>query len=59
MLSLKLLGNVELSKNGELLHGFRSQKEPALLIYLAQTGQSHRRDFIAELLWDSGTTKQA
>lgn len=59
MLSFKLLGNVELSRNGELLQGFRSQKELALLIYLAQTGQAQRRDLLAELFWDSGSTKQA
>lgn len=59
MLSFKLLGNVEVSKSGELLQGFRSQKELALLIYLAQTGQTQRRDLLAELLWDSGSTKQA
>ena len=59
MLSFKLLGNVELSKDDALLHSFRSQKELALLIYIAQTGGSHRRVSVAEMLWDSPSTEQA
>lgn len=59
MLSFNLLGSVQLSKNGKPLLGFRSQKEPAILIYLAHTGQSHKRDHVAEMLWSNRTTKQA
>ena len=59
MLSFTLLGQTVLSKNGAPLARFRSQKEAALLIYLAQTGQSHRRDFLAELLWESSSTQQS
>jgi predicted ATPase/DNA-binding SARP family transcriptional activator/predicted negative regulator of RcsB-dependent stress response len=59
MLSLTLLGQTVLSKNGMPLTQFRSQKEAALLIYLAQTGKAHRRDFLAELLWESSSTKQS
>ena len=59
MLSFTLLGQVVLSKNGEPLSEFRSQKEVALLIYLAQTGQSQPREFIADLLWEGRTTQQA
>ncbi len=59
MLSFSLLGQVLLSKNEASLHHFRSQKEAALLIYLAQTGEIHQRDFIAELLWDARSTQQA
>lgn len=59
MLSFQLLGSVSLFKNGQPLTQFRSQKEAALLIYLAQTGQSHPREFIADLLWEDRTTQQA
>lgn len=59
MLSFQLLGAVALFKNGQPLKQFRSQKEAALLIYLAQTGQSHPREFIADLLWEDRTTEQA
>jgi DNA-binding SARP family transcriptional activator/predicted ATPase len=59
MLSFTLLGPVVLSKNGVPVTQFRSQKEAALLIYLAQTGQAHPRDFIADLLWESSSTSQA
>ncbi len=59
MLSFTLLGPVVLTQNGEPLTQFRSQKEAALLIYLAQTGQPQPREFIAELLWDSRSTKQS
>ncbi len=59
MLSFTLLGQTVLSKNGVPLAQFRSQKEAALLIYLAQTRQSHQRDFLAELLWESSSTKQS
>lgn len=30
-----------------------------MLIYLAHTGATHQREYIAELLWDSSSTKQA
>jgi len=59
MVSFQLLGSVSLFKNGQPLSQFRSQKEAALLIYLAQTGQSHAREFLADLLWDDRTTQQA
>lgn len=59
MLSFTLLGSVALFKNGQPVSPFRSQKEAALLIYLAQTGRPHSREFIAELLWEGRSTKQA
>ncbi|MFZ1399044.1 MAG: tetratricopeptide repeat protein [Candidatus Promineifilaceae bacterium] len=59
MLTFVLLGQPVLLKNGAPLRNFRSQKEAALLIYLAQTGQTCQREFIAELLWDSRSTRQA
>ncbi|MEI2609215.1 MAG: hypothetical protein V9G20_11360 [Candidatus Promineifilaceae bacterium] len=59
MLSFSLLGQVVLSLDGVPLSQFRSQKEAALLIYLAHTGQTHSRDFLADLLWESRSTKQS
>lgn len=46
------------------LHGapitqFRSQKELALLAYLAHTGQAHNREALADLLWEARSTKQS
>ena len=58
MLSFTLLGQVVLSQDGITLSKFRSQKEAALLIYLAQTGQTQQRDFLADLLWESSSPKQ-
>ena len=52
MLTFTLLGHVVLSKDGQPLSRFRSQKEAALLIYLAHTGQPQRREFLADLLWE-------
>ncbi len=59
MLSFALLGQVTLHKDGLPLDQFRSQKELALLVYLAHTGQIHPRDAVANLLWDDRSTKQA
>ncbi|MCB9138214.1 MAG: tetratricopeptide repeat protein [Caldilineaceae bacterium] len=59
MLSFTLLGEASLYKGDRPLNQFRSQKEAALLIYLAHTGQTHRRDFIAELLWEDRPRQQA
>lgn len=60
MLTFTLLGQVAIAKDGEPLAWFRSQKEVALLTYLAHTGQTHQREMLAELLWEgSRSTKQA
>lgn len=59
MLSFSLLGHVVVSKDGETLNQFRSQKELALLIYLAHTQRSHAREAVAELLWEGRTKRQA
>ncbi len=58
MLSFTLLGQVTLHKDGLPVEQFRSQKELALLVYLAHTGQAHPRDAVADLLWDGRTTKR-
>lgn len=59
MLTFSLLGRVGLEKSGKSLSQFRSQKELAFLIYLAHTGQEHQRDMVADLLWESSSSKQS
>ncbi len=59
MLSFVLLGHATVLVRGKPLHAVRSQKELALLIYLAQTGQVHSRDELAELFWQSASLAQA
>lgn len=59
MLQMNLFGSVRLASPDRPILRFRSQKEVALLIYLAHTGQPHRRDALADLLWDARSSKQA
>jgi predicted ATPase len=59
MLSMTLLGEAVIAQDGLALNRFRSQKEAALLIYLAHTGQTHNREALADLLWDARSTKQS
>ena len=50
-LQLNLLGKPEVVLNGAPVTAFESAKVPALLAYLAVTGQAHSRDTLATLLW--------
>ena len=59
MLQMNLFGSIKLASSDATILRFRSQKEVALLIYLAHTGQPHRRDTLADLLWDARSSKQA
>ena len=59
MLEITLFGNVTVHMHGQLINGFRSQKELALLAYLAHTGQTHSREALADLLWEARSTKQS
>ena len=59
MLQMNLFGSVRLAFPESPILRFRGQTEVALLIYLAQTRQSHRRDALADLLWDARSSKQA
>ena len=59
MLSFLLLGQITLSQDGTPLNQFRSQKEAALLAYLAHTAKPHQRDTIASLFWAESSTKQS
>jgi DNA-binding SARP family transcriptional activator len=49
-LTLSLLGPPCVERDGALVHVPR-HKAIALLAYLAVTGQTHRRDALATLLW--------
>ena len=59
MLEISLLGEIIIRLDGEPLTRFRSQKEIALLAYLAHTGQTHNREALADLLWEARSTKQS
>ena len=59
MLEMTLLGQAMITRDNIPLRSFRSQKEAALLIYLAHTGQIHRRETMADLLWEASSTKQS
>ena len=58
-LTIQLLRSPVIHHNGQVVSDFRSQKALGLLAYLAYTGTTHRREALADLLWDSRTTKQA
>jgi DNA-binding SARP family transcriptional activator/pimeloyl-ACP methyl ester carboxylesterase len=51
-LSLRLLGDIELSRGGKLLMLPASKKTRALLAYLAMTAKAHRRERLCSLFWD-------
>lgn len=50
-LQLNLFGKLEVMVDGAPVTAFESAKVPALLAYLAVTGQAHSRDMLATLLW--------
>ncbi len=51
-LSIQTLGALRITSEGEPLFGFRTDKERALLVYLAvEAGRPHRREALAGLLW--------
>jgi DNA-binding SARP family transcriptional activator len=59
MLEISLLGEIMIRLNGTPITQFRSQKEIALLTYLAHSGQTHNREALADLLWEARSTKQS
>ena len=59
-LTIHLLGSMVVECNQCAISGIRSQKALALLAYLAHTaGTTHRREALADLLWDARSTKQS
>lgn len=50
-LSVRVLGGLQIEREGRPLQGFVSARARALLAYLAVTGQRHRREALADLLW--------
>lgn len=50
-LQLKLLGNVEVRLDKDVVSGFHSNKVQGLLFYLAVTGRPHLRPTLTGLLW--------
>ncbi|HSM54602.1 MAG TPA: BTAD domain-containing putative transcriptional regulator [Candidatus Sulfomarinibacteraceae bacterium] len=50
-IELRLLGPLEIWRDGRPVGGFRSQKTQALLAYLALTGQPVARAQLADLFW--------
>ncbi|MFZ0544665.1 MAG: tetratricopeptide repeat protein [Candidatus Promineifilaceae bacterium] len=59
MLEISLLGEVTIQSHGKSITRFRSQKEIALLAYLAHSGQTHSREALADLLWEARSTTQS
>jgi DNA-binding SARP family transcriptional activator/predicted ATPase len=53
--SLRLLGTVQVERDGELVRGFRSRKALAILGYLAVQDQSIPRERLADLFWENKT----
>ena len=59
-LSLSLLGTFEVTLGGQPITGFKSNKERALLAYLAvEADRSHRREVLAGLLWPDWPDRDA
>ncbi|HYG86024.1 MAG TPA: AAA family ATPase [Azospirillum sp.] len=52
MLTIRLLGEIDVVREGERLSLPPSKKTRALLAYLALTGRPHRRERLCSLLWE-------
>ncbi|HEY0601538.1 MAG TPA: BTAD domain-containing putative transcriptional regulator [Herpetosiphonaceae bacterium] len=59
LLRMSLLGSVVVTQAQQEVNGFRSRKALALLIYLACTNGSQRREALADLLWADCSQQQA
>ena len=58
-LQFNLLGSMNIEKDGEPSELLKSSKGCALVSYLIVTGQTHTREFLADLLWEASSTAQA
>jgi DNA-binding SARP family transcriptional activator len=54
-----LLGTLNVEEDGRVAKVMRRPKTCGLLAYLIITNQTHTREGIADLLWDSETTTQS
>ena len=58
-LQFKLLGSLSIESDGEPSEVLKSPKGCALVSYLIVTGQTHTREFLADLFWEANSTAQA
>ena len=59
-LDISLLGPIQVTLDGQLITGFKSNKVRALLAYLAvEAGKPHRRETLAGLLWPDWSEREA
>jgi len=59
MLSLSMLGPLQVTLNGEPVTGFKTNKMQALFCYLALTKEPHSRHALAGLLWSDDPEDKA
>jgi DNA-binding SARP family transcriptional activator len=52
MLEIRTLGGLTILDHGKQITSFDQRKVPALLVYLAATGQPHPREILAEFFWE-------
>jgi len=59
-LDISLLGPIQVTLDGQLITGFKSNKVRALLAYLAvEADKPHRRETLAGLLWPDWSEREA
>ncbi|MFQ5435486.1 MAG: BTAD domain-containing putative transcriptional regulator, partial [Anaerolineae bacterium] len=58
-LTIRLLGNVSIELEGQPVAGLPSRKAEALLVYLVCHERPFPREFLADLLWNDRSQKQA
>ncbi|MFC2064006.1 BTAD domain-containing putative transcriptional regulator [Chloroflexota bacterium] len=59
MLEIRVLGNLTIKKNGEILDNFGSRKAEAILAYLVLEGGQHSRIGLATMFWPESSEKHA
>lgn len=58
-LRMRFFGGLRITLGASRLTDFTSRKSPALLAYLATSGQPHTREFLIGLLWGESSEKRA
>jgi DNA-binding SARP family transcriptional activator len=59
VLEITTLGGLSIRHAGEPVTRLRTRKVEGLLVYLACTGRTQRREVLAELFWEERTQAQA